>query len=1175
MAEEKDKQGLPKLEEEILSLWKKNRIFEKSLKQNSRNKTFVFYEGPPTANGKPGLHHVLARSYKDIICRYKNMRGFNVPRQAGWDTHGLPVELQVEKALGLKNKKEIEGLVPKNKIASIKKFNEECKKSVWQHKELWENLTERMGFWLDTKNPYITYNPSYMESVWWIISEIYKKGLLYEGHKIIPWCPRCSTGLSSHEIAQGYKTVKDNSIFIKFKLFPNQKIGKNFFTDDNTFVISWTTTPWTLPGNVALAVGAKIKYSLVKSNNGEKYLLASPALNKNIVSGKKENEFLGNDLVGLRYHPLFKIKELVSENSYKIYPADFVTTDDGAGVVHTAVMYGADDYALGEKVNLKKTHTVDEFGRFKDFVPELAGIFVKSKEAEEKIISHLKKNNSFVSENLYEHEYPFCWRCDTPLIYYARSSWFIKMSALKSDLLKNNERINWVPSHIKEGRFGEWLKDVKDWALSRERYWGTPLPVWRCQKCQKEKIIGSVKDLEKEIPASGNSYFAIRHGQALSNKNNFVSFWPEKKKNPLTSLGVKQILASAKKLKKLNLDLIFSSDIERTKETAELIKKTLNIKTLIFDKRLREVDSGIFNGHQTMEYKKFFSSYPEKYFKTPEKGENFNDVKKRMVSFFKDIDKKYQNKKILIVSHESPINLLAEALRGEINKKDYNLKNAAFKKLPFKNLPLNDEGELDLHRPFIDEIEFACSCGGSLKRVPELIDVWFDSGAMPFASSNYPFKNKNLIDDKKFFPADYIAEAMDQTRGWFYTLLAISSLLKKGNSYKNVISLGLIHDKNGQKMSKSRGNIIDPWDLFSKYGADSVRWYLFTLNDAGEAKNFNEDDLKKIPLNVFNILKNCLTYLSTYRSDRKLNIPSKNTLDLWLKSRLLETSSEISSLLEKYNIPPAVRSLENLINDISRWFIRRSRSRFQNTENKNNLLEASSALYETLISVSKLMAPFAPFFADFLYLSLNSFWKEKGVKESVHLASWPKEKEKINFKLIKEMELIRNWSSLGLAERSASGIKVRQPLSEMKILIPASLVPEQSQRTALVSKELLDILKDEVNVKKITFSKDLPDNKEIALDLTITPELKEEGLSRELIRFIQSLRGEADLKPGELVNLYFESVPENLAVIISKREKEISSACSLKKIFFSKTNTQKINKTAPFENFGEISVSLK
>ncbi|MDD4761454.1 MAG: class I tRNA ligase family protein [Candidatus Pacebacteria bacterium] len=1163
MSEEKKDKSLPELEKEILAKWERERIFEKSLKQNAKNKTFVFYEGPPTANGKPGLHHVLARSYKDIICRYKNMRGFNVPRRAGWDTHGLPVELQVEKELGLKSKKDIENLIPENKTESIKKFNEKCRASVWQYKELWENLTSRMGYWLNTENPYITYESEYIESVWWLLSEIYKKGLLYEGHKIIPWCPRCGTGLSSHELAQGYKVVKDNSIFLKFKLLPGQKIN-NYKIGNKTFILSWTTTPWTLPGNVALAIGKKIKYSLLKSEDGTEAILASSLSDKNIFAGKKIKEFSGSDLIGLKYEPLFKIKEFQSEKSYQIYPADFVTTTDGAGVVHTAVMYGEDDYQLGKEVGLPEIHTVDESGRFKDFVPELSGLFVKSKETEEKIIAYLKKNNFFLSENLYEHDYPFCWRCDTPVIYFARSSWFIRMSSLKNDLLKNNEKINWVPSHIKEGRFGEWLKDIKDWALSRERYWGTPLPVWQCHKCGQKKIISSLKELANSPLPSKNSYFAIRHGEALSNKNKFNSSWPEKTANSLTKKGRLQIEKSAKKLKKLNIDVIISSDLKRTKETAEIIKKSLKIKTLIFDERLRETDFGKLNGNSISSYKKIFSSYKERYEKSPENGENLNQVRRRIVEALKEIDKTYENKRILIVSHEDPLRILAESLSGNtLKNKEFFLKNGEFKPLPFKNIPLNDNGFLDPHRPFIDEIKIPCSCGEKMKRAQELVDVWFDSGAMPFASIGYPLKNKDLIEKKKLFPADYISEAMDQTRGWFYTLLAISTLLEKGAPYKNVISLGLINDKNGKKMSKSRGNIIDPWEMFNKYGADSVRWYLFTLNDAGETKNFDENDLKKVSLNIFNIIKNCLLYLKTYGFLSGSIKKFTNPLDLWLASRVSKTVKETGEFIEKYNIPPAGRKIEELINDISRWFIRRSRSRFQGQADKKDLINASFALYNSLLVLSKIMAPFAPFFSDYLYLSLNSLKKESGLKKSVHLSSWPKI-EKINEKLIKEMDLVKKWSSLGLAERSALGIKIRQPLSEIKI-----------KSAEKISANLLKILKDEVNVKKISLEKNLPDEKEILFDLNITPELKSEGLVREFIRFIQSLRGEAKLKPGELVNLYIESAPENLSSIFSLKEKEICSACSLKKIFFSKINTQKINKTAPFENFGEISVSLK
>jgi len=1157
--------SLPELEKEILYFWKEKKIFQKSLDKNKRKKTFVFYEGPPTANGKPGLHHVLARSYKDVVCRYKSMRGFNVPRQAGWDTHGLPVEIQVEKELGLKSKKDIENLVPGNLKASIKKFNQHCRQSVWKYQELWEDLTEKMGYWIDTQNPYVTYLPRYIESVWWILSEIYKQKLLYQGHRIVHWCSRCGTGLSSHEIAQGYQTVTETSLFIKFKLLPNQKIG-NFKTDNQTYISSWTTTPWTLPGNVALAIGSKIKYQLTQTKSGEKIIHATGLPKETgIIEGKKIKEFSGQDLIGLKYQPLFKIPELQSEKSYQVYPASFVTTEDGTGIVHTAVMYGEDDYQLGKKLGLPTIHTVDQYGKFKNFVPDLSRLPVKDKATEEKIVAHLKKNHSFLSAHPYKHEYPHCWRCDTPILYYARSSWFIKMSKLKQELLKNNSQINWVPNHIKDGRFGQWLKDVKDWSLSRERYWGTPLPIWKCSACQKEKIISSIDELDKSAVSSQNSFYIIRHGEALSNSQSFNSSWPEKKKNSLTPKGQQQVTQTLKELSKLKIDIIISSDIDRAKQTAQIIKQELGIKTLVFDKRLREVDFGSLNGQSVLEYRKLFNSPQDHFTISPPKGETLKDVKARMVSAFKNINQKYQHKNILIVSHEDPLIALSGALLGlpeteSYSSSKFSLKNAQVKKLNYKNIPLNDQGDLDLHRPFIDEVKLTCSCGHQMERVPELIDVWFDAGSMPYASLHYPQDNKDLIDKKKFFPAEFISEAVDQTRGWFYTLLAISTLLKKGTSYKNVICLGHINDKHGKKMSKSKGNIVDPWEVFSQYGADPVRWHLFTVNDAGETKNFDENDVKKVSRNIFNTLKNSFVYFSTYSSKQLPKKSSPHILDQWMLTRLNQVKKITTTHIEDYQIPKAARAIEELIDDISRWYIRRSRPRFQDTKNKSDWQNASATLHATLLETAQLMAPFAPFFSESLFRAL----KAKSQPESVHLTSWPSISNSKNQQLLKDMDLIKKWSSLGLAERSELGLKVRQPLAELKI--------KSSEK---ISANLLEILKDEVNVKKVSFVKSLPDKKEVALDSKLTPELKEEGLVREFIRFIQSLRGQAGLKPGQPVNLYIEKSSPNLGEIISTHSKEISTACSLKKIYFSKIKAPKIKKDSTLEPFGQISLSLK
>src|SRR3989344_5489097 len=672
--------NIPKKEEEIVAFWKKENIFQKSLEKKSPKGEFVFYEGPPTANGKPGLHHVIARAFKDVICRFKTMQGYHVARKAGWDTHGLPVEIEVEKQIGTKGKADIEKF-------GVEEFNKRCRESVWKYKAEWERMTERMGYWLDLEHPYITYENEYIETVWWILKQAWDKKLLYQGYKVVPHCPRCGTSLSSHELALGYKTITDISVFIKFKVNKGNAVAK-----EGDFVLSWTTTPWTLPGNVALAVGADITYARVKKD-GVHLILAKPLLNA-VLDGvyEIEKEFSGKELEGVAYEPLFDVPAIKKsgKRAHFVTTADFVTIEDGTGVVHTAVMYGEDDFDLGTTKDLPFVHLLTPQGIFNDEAPPSLRK-LNFKEAEEMVILELTQKGLLFGQKDYEHSYPYCWRCDNPLMYFAKTAWFVKMTALKGNLLKNAETINWYPEHLKKGRFGEWLENVKDWAVSRERYWGTPLPIWQCEKCMTFRCIGSITEL-------GNA--------------------------------------------------------------------------------------------------------PE-----------------------------------------------------------------------------------DLHRPYIDGVTLSCECGGTMKRVPEVIDAWFDSGSMPFAQHHYPFENKKLIDSGAAYPAEYISEAIDQTRGWFYTLLAISTLLGKGASYKNVICLGHINDAEGKKMSKSKGNVVDPFLIAEKYGMDALRYHLFTINQPGETKSFDEKNLLEVSRKVLMILANVVSFYRLY-PDTTSKPGKKSTMDRWILSRL-------------------------------------------------------------------------------------------------------------------------------------------------------------------------------------------------------------------------------------------------------------------------------------------------
>lgn len=1131
-------------EERILSYWKEKGIFEKSLAKHAPEGEFVFYEGPPTANGRPGIHHLEARAFKDAIPRYKVMQGFHVRRKSGWDTHGLPVELQVEKELGFKSKKDIE-------TYGIAAFNQKCRDSVWKYVHEWEAMTERMGYWVDLKDPYITYKPNYIESVWNIVKEVDRQDLLYKDYRVVPWCPKDGTVLSSHELAQGYEMDKDLTLIAKFKVK-----GK-----ENEYLLAWTTTPWTLPGNVALAVGPKIEYVKIKLNN-EEFVLAKDRLASIVKDQAHEvlGTLTGSELVekGLEYEPLYPFeKDNLSgaekdklSNAFKVYAADFVTTTDGTGIVHIAPMYGQDDFELGTKNNLPKYHLVNEDGTFKPETGFLAGKFVKSEEVAVEIIKDLANRPSgslLFHKEKHEHSYPHCWRCHTPLIYFARDSWYIRMSALRNKLIKENEGINWEPDYIKEGRFGEWLRDVKDWAISRERYWATPLPVWNCEKCQKRHVVGSVEEVEKK---SKNTYWVMRHGEAENNVLGILSGDPA---NPhlLTEKGKAQVAKTGERLKSegVTFDLVFVSPFVRTQETAEIIKEKLGMKDnqFITDDRIRELKSGSWDGRKVIDYLKHFN-HVDHFDSRPDGVENFADMKKRMGDFLYDVESKYEGKRILIVTHESPAHLLIAAAKGLDRKATVELRNheaeggeffpnAEVRALDFKVMPHNPEYELDLHRPFIDEVTLTCSCGGTMRRVKEVMDVWFDSGAMPFAQEHYPFENKDFIDGSIFkkakgFPADFISEGIDQTRGWFYTLHAVAVLMGKGKAYKNVVIAGTLLDAKGKKMSKSLGNTVDPVEMMDKFGADAVRFWMYSINQPGEPKNFEEKTVDEVNKKVFNLAANVATFYKTYEDKAiEASNASTNILDRWIIARLNQTIETVTSNIDKYIFMESTRSIRDFIADLSQWYLRRSRDRFKGDDAADKKAAIATTRY-VLLTLSKLMAPFTPFFAEFLYQEVG------GSLESVHLEHWPKV-GKVDGTLIQAMETVRELSSKGLEARMAAKINVRQPLAKLRV--------QAAKMTGLDSNSL-QIIKDEINVKEIESVASM--EKEVELDTNITPELKEEGELRELMREIQDLRKEMGLSVGDVATLI---VSADKKTLVTKYEAIIKKTTSLSGIEFGET----------------------
>ena len=832
----------PKLEEAVLQRWRERDVFRESLRRREGAPAWVFYEGPPTANGRPGSHHVLSRVFKDIFPRFKTMRGYRVDRKGGWDTHGLPVEIAVEQQLGISTKHEIEEF-------GIAEFNRRCRESVFEYLEDWNALTERIGFWVDLENAYRTLDPTYVESVWWALRRIFDKGLLYEGHKVVPYCPRCGTALSSHEVALGYEDVADPSVYVRFPV--TEGAGPVRPGDD---LLVWTTTPWTLVSNAAVAVHPELTY--VRATYPQGVAVVAEELVERVLGEDAEilERFRGSAFEGARYEPPFPFIPAAEygERGHTVLPGDFVTAPDGTGLVHTAIAFGEDDFQLGLRHGLDVVNPVRLDGTYDERIAGYEGRFVK--DADRDLIEDLRGRGRLLRAEEYEHSYPHCWRCGTPLLYYAKPSWYIATSRIRDRLLAANETITWHPPHIKHGRFGDWLENNVDWALSRERYWGTPLPIWRCDEGHVH-CIGSLDELEE------------RSGVRLE----------------------------------------------------------------------------------------------------------------------------------------------------------------------------------DPHRPYVDEVEFPCpECERTMRRVPEVIDVWFDSGAMPFAQYHAPFENEEEF--RAHFPADYICEALDQTRGWFYSLLAVSTLLFDQSSYRNVVCLGLILDEEGQKMSKSRGNIVVPWDVLDEHGADAFRWYFFTSKQPWDGYRFSQEAIGEGVRGFLRQLWNTYAFLDRYRPER----PSEPTdLDRWVLSRLSATVSEVTDRLEAFDATSAGRAIAQFVDDLSNWYVRRSRRRFWDGEQA-----AFDTLRTCLVTTAQLLAPFTPFIADEIYEGLD------GSEPSVHLTDWPEPGPR-DEALEEAMRIARETVRLGLAARKQSRMKVRQPLRA------AVVVAEGREREAI--ERLADVVADELNVKELRF----------------------------------------------------------------------------------------------------------
>lgn len=1184
-----EKSKIAEQEEKTLAFWREKKIFEKSLestsatsfakatevKKASADKAFIFYDGPPFATGLPHYGHLLAGTIKDVLPRYQTMKGRYVRRVWGWDCHGLPIENIIEEELGLKRKKDIEKL-------GIEKFNEAAHAAVLRYDKNWKEIVPRLGRWIDMDLSYVTMDWKYSESVWWAFKKLHDAGLIYEGYKSMHICPRCETTLAISEVGMNYQDVKDLAVTVKFELVD----------EPGTLLLAWTTTPWTLPGNVALAIGEEIEYSRIRyqvSGMEEECIVAKERIEEVFRNTKYEirNTFLGKELVGKKYKTLFnyysrdeKLKN--RENGWKVYAADFVTTDTGTGIVHIAPAFGENDMELRKKENLPFVQHVGMDGKFKevvadfekDLIPRAKGKKDEVREVDLAIKKFLEEKGLLFAWEKYPHSYPHCWRCDTALLNYTASSWFVKVTALKEKLISGNKKINWVPENIRDGRFGKWLEGARDWAISRSRYWGAPIPVWWCEKCKKSEVIGSLEDLKKYFATvSGrNRYFVMRHGESENNVQNILGTLLSDKHH-VTEKGREQTKAVTGKLKKEGIDVVVSSPILRAKETAEIAGEALGIpkESIVLDERFREISGGEFEGKHADEYHRHFKLVKER-FEKKVGGEDYRDIKRRVGDALASLESEYEGKNILIVTHDAPMGLLLAAAEGlndaeaaELwGRNDSIFDNAAIQPFEYPHIPRNSHHELDLHRPYIDAMTWACEesgCDGEMRRVPEVFDCWFESGSMPFAQFHYLGDDKTP-EGKLFrenFPADFIAEGLDQTRGWFYTMLVLSVGLFEKSPYRNVIVNGLVLAEDGQKMSKKLKNYPDPVEMITKYGADALRYYLLTSPVVrAEDLRFSEKGVDEVYKKVVLRLQNVLAFYDLYKTDGKKGNMGENILDGWLLERLGILFDEVDKGLSAYELDRASKPIAEFIDDLSTWWLRRSRERLKGKNDGfgEETQRARQTLKYVLQELSKIVAPFMPFFAEQVYGRVDG----KDKKESVHLERWQRPVYAYNGTSFSEwMKTVREICSLGLEARANKGIKVRQPLRKLTAWSTLQFIPVDRK------KQLEDIIRDEVNIKEVIFSDKIEIGK-VELDTHITPELREEGQLRELIRSIQDFRKESGMMPDEKDKIFVIEADERGEAFVRKFEKEITHAALFRKINFGNTKGKE-SREVDLENF--------
>jgi len=1151
--EKKNKSESALREERILEFWKANKIFEKSLRKDAPKGKYVFYDGPPFATGVPHYGHILGSTVKDVFGRYETMLGYNVPRRWGWDCHGLPIENIVENDLHISGKKEIEAY-------GIDKFSEYARSKVLTYVAEWRKTIDRMGRWVDFDNSYKTMDNTFIESVWWALGELNKKGLLYEGVRVLAYCPRCETPIANSEIAMdnSYKDITDISVYVKFKIE----------SEENIYLLAWTTTPWTLPGNTAVALHKDFDYIYVSHSpeSGKETLIIAKELFEKLkskfVNPEIVKETKGSELVGLSYEPLFSYfinADLPNkENIWKVWHADFVTLEDGTGIVHEAPAFGEDDMNLARTNSIPFIRHVEPNGTFSAEVKDFAGIKVKPKEdpqaADILIIKHLAHENKLFAKEKIVHSYPHCYRCETPLLYYALPSWFVNIQKVKENMLGNARAINWIPTHLKEGRFKNTMESAPDWTISRNRYWASPLPFWK-SKSGKTIFVNSLADLKNKTKKSGNHYFVMRHGGTEGNKTDRVSSRVDGM-DPLTKEGEEEVQKTAEKLKTEKIDLIISSDLLRTKQTTKILQEVLGLseKQVVFEPKIREIMAYAFEG-------KTWAEYPYMFKQGPEGNESTQDVRKRVLAFLYEADKKYQNKNILIVTHDDLARLMfsfekgVQSKNGEEFWQEYpGFQNAECRKLDFTPLPHNSNYELDLHRPYIDAITLVDEIGEEYNRIPEVIDCWFESGSMPFAQDHFPFENTNW--QKENFPAGFVAEYIAQTRTWFYYTHVISSIIFNQAPFENVVTTGTVLAEDGQKMSKSKGNFPDPWILFNKYGVDALRFYLMSCPVMkGEDINFSEKSVQEVSNKIISRLYNVLAFYELYR-DPQLEVASDikksdNILDQWILARLDQAMGKISLGMNAYDLSLATEPIELFIDDLSNWYLRRSRDRLRASINLQKIDDSALAkctLYFVLKNLAKIMAPFAPFTAEDVWQKL----KNEKDEESIHLSAWPKVPKTVfgklfgskkDSKILEDMEQVRKIVTLGLEARQKAGLKVRQPLARLEV------------KNLALGKEYLELIRDEINVKEILENKNL--ETEVLLDVEITPELKDEGNYRELVRSIQDLRKKMGLTPCDVVSILIETDKFGQE-LVRKFENDLKKTVSAGKIEFKDNDGESI-----------------